>query len=88
MPSDLTANVREFRNDPNNRSAVEIVGPVAENLVNHGWLERASSHGAPKSWRVNPRVHEVFEARAEAERYRREICHKQLRSLGRAKGDS
>lgn len=88
VPSDLTANVREFRNDPNNRSAVEIVGPVAENLVNHGWLERASSNGASKSWRVNPRVHEVFEARAEAERQRRDICHKQLRSLGRAKGDS
>ena len=88
VPSDLTANVREFRNDPNNRSAVEIVGPVAENLVNYGWLEPASPNGAPKSWRVNPRVHEVFAIRAEAERQRRDICHKQLRSLGRAKGDS
>lgn len=84
VPSDLTANVREFRSDSNNRTAIEIVAPVAENLCNYGWLAQEASHPNPRSWIVNPRVHEIYKDRAENERRRREICHNHLRSLGRA----
>jgi len=88
VASDLTANVREFRNDPHNRTALEIVTPVAENLCNYGWLLPEVSAAKPKSWIVNPRVHEIYKDRAEKERLRREFCHNQIRSLGRAGGIS
>jgi hypothetical protein len=45
---------------------------IFEQLEAMGWLEQANKRSDAPAWKVNPRVHELFEAKASEERERRQ----------------
>jgi hypothetical protein len=79
VPSDITANVREFRMNAGGKKAYDIVTPVAETLVTYGWIQLEDADRPRSPWIVNPAVHEMFADVAKQEKERREAIHKLIR---------
>ena len=79
VPSDITANVREFRMNAGGKKAYDIVTPVAETLVTYGWIQLEDADRPRSPWIVNPAVHEMFADLAKEEKERREAIHKLIR---------
>jgi hypothetical protein len=82
LPSDLTVNVSDFRG----LGTWELNQRISP-LVAGGWLIPNEPGPVPKSWTVNPRVHEFFRDRTAAEE-RRKASVAELMNSPRARGAS
>ncbi len=64
---------------PCRNSSREEVIRMVEPLEIFGWLQREGPGPIPRAWIVDPRVHELFTARAEMEKRRRATVRELLR---------
>lgn len=83
VASDITTNVREFRMNTGGRQSFDIVAPVAETLVVHGWIAAEKSDRTRGGWVVNPKVHEMFSDQARKEQERRALISEIIRNTAR-----
>ena len=87
VASDITTNVREFRMNTGGRQSFDIVAPVAETLIVHGWIAAEKSDRTRGGWIVNPKVHEMFSDRARKEQARRAVISEIIRNTARKSDD-
>ena len=87
VASDITTNVREFRMNTGGRQSFDIVAPVAETLIVHGWIAAEKSDRTRGGWIVNPKVHEMFSDRARKEQDRRAVISEIIRNTARKSDD-